>query len=344
MANEYSRAQYAFPHAPQGGTTKSSPGSILASSLTSSQYSGGLSWQQPSPYPPPSSSPSIYSTQTYNYRHLEPIEYSAPQPACPPGCNCGYDYSLQQQQQQTYASYPPVESSSEEMIWGTDDGSYQSYNNNNNNNNNKSALDSHIIKNPADPQPPDECGKYPFPVIIQEIIRGIAGDHYADNADPTAFCTKLDSSETQRMSGLCFFNSFTQRDVNLQCTLLSQVIHYWSLEGTTPDLSAQDGGSNDYSGKSRSRSPRSPREGNSSKRKSRRGPPPPRYWSRLENAAVVGLMLGLPLDLLKVVLEKRTHLNLGAVDAILDTNSAEVGFNPLSFYFLFFIFYFFLLL
>ena len=307
----------------------SPPGSILASSLTSPQYSG-LSWQQPSPYSPPSS---VYSPQSYSYRHLQPIEYNAPQPACPPGCNCGYDYSLQQQQ--AYASYPPVESSSEEMIWGTDDGSYDSYNNNNNSNNNKSALDSHIIKNPADPQP-DECGKYPFPIIIQEIIRGIAGDHYADNADPSAFRTKLDASETQRMSGLCFFNSFTQRDVNLQCTLLSQVIHYWSLEGTTPDLSAQDGGSNDYSGKSRSRSPRSPREG-SSKRK-RRGPPPPRYWSRLENAAVVGLMLGLPLDLLKVVLEKRTHLNLGAVDAILDTNSAEVGFilYPLFFSFIFF--------
>lgn len=198
-----------------------------------------------------------------------------------------------------------------------DDGSYEPR---------KPVLDSHIIKNPANPQP-DECGKYPFPVIIQEIIRGIAGDHYADNADPSAFRTKLDPSETQRMSGLIFFNSFTQRDVNLQCTLLSQVIHYWSLEDTTPDFTAQD--VDDYPGKSRSRSPRSPREG-SSKRKSRRGPPSPRYWSRMENAAVIGLMLGLPLDLLKVVLEKRTSVYLGAVDAILDTNSAEVSLTVMN--------------
>jgi len=185
-----------------------------------------------------------------------------------------------------------------------------------------SATDSHIIKNPANPQL-DESGKYPFHVIIQEIIRGLAGDQYAATTNTSLFRTKLDVSETQRMSGLFFFNSFTQRDVNLQCTLLFQVIQYWSLEDTIPDFSVQAEQEDDHSGGSRSRSPRSPREGGT-KRKSRRGPPAPRYWSRMENAAVVGLMCGLPLDLLKVVLERRAGLNLGAVDAILDTNSAEV--------------------
>lgn len=167
--------------------------------------------------------------------------------------------------------------------------------------------------------------KHPFAIIIREIIRGLAGDQYAANANPAVFRTKLNQSETQNMSGLLFFNSFTQRDVNLQCAMLSQVIQYWSLEDTIPDLSSQDDDCHEGNPRSRSpRSPRSPREGRSQHSKKKRKIPPPRYWSRLENATVVGLMLGLPLDLLKVVLERRADLSLGPVDAILNTNTLEV--------------------
>lgn len=264
------------------------------------------------PNPPYSGSWQPYSNPpTYNYQ--QSLEYNAPQSACPPGCTCQYDKT--HQNYVGYSTVPAAPGDRMDLNWGGDDG-YQP----------RKVSDSHIIKNPANPQP-DESGKYPFHIIVQEIIRGLAGDQYAAGTNTSLFRTKLDVSVTQRMSGLFFFNSFTQRDVNLQCTLLLQVIQYWSLEDTIPDFSAQVEQEDDHSGKSRSRSPkspRSPREGGT-KRKSRRGPPAPRYWSRMENAAVVGLMCGLPLDLLKVVLERRTSLNLGAVDAILDTNSAEVS-------------------
>lgn len=264
--------------------------------------------------PPYSGSWQPYSNPpTYTYQ--QSVEYNAPQSACPPGCTCQYDKA-----QQNYAGYstaPPAPDDRMDLNWGGSGADYQPRKV-------SPPADSHIIKNPANPQP-DESGKYPFHIIIREIIRGLAGDQYAAATNTSPFRTKLDVSETQRMSGLFFFNSFTQRDVNLQCTLLLQVIQYWSLEDTIPDFSAQGEQEDDHSGKSRSRSPKSPkspREG-SAKRKSRRGPPAPRYWSRMENAAVVGLMCGLPLDLLKVVLERKSTPNLGAVDAILDTNSAE---------------------
>lgn len=302
MSNDYSRTQFAYSQAAPNAmppTAYGGPNNVTASAP---QYTDS---RQSYSSPP----------TTYSYQQL--TDYNAPSPTCPPGCNCGYDRT-----QQNYAGYSTAPQGPDDRMdvsWGANGEVYDPRKA-------TPSVDSHIIKNSADPQP-DDSGKYPFHIIIQEIIRGLAGDQYAANADPYAFRTKLDASETQRMSGLFFFNSFTQRDVNMQCTLLSQVIRYWSLEETTPDFEAQAEQEDDQSGKSRSRSPkspRSPREG-STKRKSRRGPPAPRYWSRLENAAVVGLMLGLPLDLLKVVLERRTHLNLGAVDAILDTNSAEVS-------------------
>ncbi|KAF8423302.1 hypothetical protein EV426DRAFT_574591 [Tirmania nivea] len=265
---------------------------------------------------PPGGAPNPGSWQpssAYNYQ--QSVEYNAPQSACPPGCTCQYDKS--QQNYTSYSTSPPAPEDRMDLNWGGNGADYQPRKV-------SPPADSHIIKNPANPQP-DESGKFPFHVIIQEIIRGLAGDQYAAATNTSLFRTKLDVSETQRMSGLFFFNSFTQRDVNLQCTLLLQVIQYWSLEDTIPDFSAQAEQEDDHSGKSRSRSPKSPRSPReaSTKRKSRRGPPVPRYWSRMENAAVVGLMCGLPLDLLKVVLERRTSLSLGAVDAILDTNSAE---------------------
>lgn len=301
MSNDYQRAQFAYSQAPPNPISPT--GNVSQNPVTSSgapQYSG--SWQ-PYTTPPPS----------YNYQ--QSTEYNAPPSACPPGCTCGADKSLQNYP--GYSTAPPPPDDRMDMNWGGNGVDYRPRKV-------SPAADSHIIKNPANPQP-DESGKYPFHIIIQEIIRGLAGDQYAATADPSLYRRGLDPSETQRMSGLSFFNSFTQRDVTLQCTLLSQVIEYWSLAETIPDLSAREEQEDGHSGKSRSRSPkspRSPREG-STKRKSRRGPPAPRYWSRLENAAVVGLMLGLPLDLLKFVLEKKTNLNLGAVDAILDTNSAE---------------------
>ncbi|KAI5811317.1 hypothetical protein DFH27DRAFT_21420 [Peziza echinospora] len=219
---------------------------------------------------------------------------------CPPGCTCGYS-SINgsfpnQQPQYTNAEY------------------YDNY-----------ASDPSISPAPTvdyapSAEPAQESGKYPFELISQAIARGIVGSSTALNLDPSAFRRKLDCADSQRLSSLLFFKSFTQKDVNLQCALILQVITYWSLEETMPSHITED----DYEEPTkRSRSSRRESAHGSSKRRNR-VPPPPRYWTRLENAAVIGMMLGLPFDLLKLTLqESNTDLRLGDVDAILDTNSIE---------------------
>jgi hypothetical protein len=226
---------------------------------------------------------------------------------CPPGCTCGYSaingsYPTQQPQYPDtgyYNNYAPAWSEPPQFPEAA-------------------AAAAAIIAVPEEPA--QESGKYPFELITQAIARGIVGSSTALNLDPAAFRKKLDCADSQRLSSLLFFKSFTQKDVNLQCALILQVIAYWSLEETMPSHIVDE----DYEEPTkRSRSSRRESTQGGTRRKTRQ-PPPPRYWTRLENAAVIGMMLGLPFDLIRLTLQdSKTELRLGDVDAILDTNSIE---------------------
>ena len=284
--------------------------------------------QPPSAMNTAKSPPQKYSPYPYaaSYSQAAVMTSAYPQSSgygstCPPGCTCGYNVPIQdmtnQQPQQyqgfQYAGYNTSMAASSASSSDIEQSSVQ--------------YDKVYYEQKPDPQqtppsevPPaaEESGKYPFSTIIQAIARGLVGESYAANINEDDFRIKLEPTDSQRLSGLMFFKSFTQRDLNLQCTLILQVLAYWSQDETMPESQQVEDQRSSSSRRDRRRD-----SGGNSRRKNR-GPPIPRYWTRMENAAVIGLMLGVPFEFLKVVLEGTNTADLREVDAILDTNSAEV--------------------
>lgn len=277
----------------------------------------------PSTYPSsyPSSYPASYAAQYATSYPAAYAAYTAPgypvYSTCPPGCTCAYSASylqpapevtpsqIRQLAEQQYSAAPANSADSDEDPWSGVEA--------------ETGEESQVNLEYA-----EETAKFPFTVIIQSMARGLVGEQYASKVTEDTFRIKLESKDSQRLSGLSFVKAFSQRDLNLQCTLLMEVIKYWSLEDTLPE---QEDYNNDDDA---ARSERSSRRDSRSGKHKRRPPPPPRYWTRLENAAVLGLMLGLEFEVIKLVLEGQDDASLGDVDAILDTNSAEVCGN--SFY------------